>query len=79
MTSEDLFLSPYSSSPFSTGTKTKYYMAQCYQHLDDTESSAIYCHLTLKKQLKNHEFLSFFDPVDWAVSAATLSQFFLFR
>ncbi|XP_003741922.1 KIF1-binding protein homolog [Galendromus occidentalis] len=72
-------LSKYSILIEEEGTKTKYYMAQCYQHLDDTERSAIYCHLTLKKQLRNREFLSFFDPVDWAVSAATLSQFFLYR
>lgn len=61
------------------GTKTKYYLAQCYQHLGEKETAAIYCHLTLKKQLKCRDFLSFFDPIDWAVNAATLGQFFLYR
>ncbi|OQR80372.1 KIF1-binding protein-like [Tropilaelaps mercedesae] len=61
------------------GTKTKYYLAQCYQHLGEKETAAMYCHLTLKKQLKFRDFLSFFDPVDWAINAATLSQFFLYR
>lgn len=37
----------------------------------------MYCHLTLKKQIKFREILSFFDPIDWAVNAVALSQFFL--
>ncbi|XP_022650551.1 KIF1-binding protein-like isoform X2 [Varroa destructor] len=69
----------YSSWIEEEGTKTKYYLAQCYQHLGEKETAAIYCHLTLKKQLKCRDFLSFFDPIDWAVNAATLSQFFLYR
>ncbi|OQR80371.1 KIF1-binding protein-like [Tropilaelaps mercedesae] len=61
------------------GTKTKYYLAQCYQHIGEKETAATYCHLTLKKQLQCRDFLSFFDPVDWGINAATLSQFFLYR
>lgn len=33
----------------------------------------MYCHTTLRRQLESKEF----DPVDWAINSATLSQFFV--
>ncbi|XP_064484617.1 KIF-binding protein-like [Ornithodoros turicata] len=54
---------------------TLYYLAQVYGALEEAEMSAIYCHSTLKKQLATDEL----DNVDWALNAATLSQFFIVR
>ncbi|XP_046753046.1 KIF-binding protein-like [Diprion similis] len=54
-------------------TLTLYYLAQIYGTLKDHLKSAVYCHMTLKRQL-NHEDL---DCVDWALNAATLSQYFM--
>lgn len=54
-------------------TLTLYYLAQIYGTLKDHLKSAVYCHMTLKRQL-NHEDL---DCIDWALNAATLSQYFM--
>lgn len=51
---------------------TLFYLAQVYGSLTDVQKSAFYCHSTLLKQLK----LDDFEPIDWALNAATLSQFF---
>lgn len=51
---------------------TQFYLAQVFGSLGDLEKSAIYCHGTLKKQL----LLSEYEPIDWALNAATLSQYF---
>lgn len=51
---------------------TLFYLAQVFGSLGDLEKSAIYCHTTLKKQL----ILGEFEPIDWALNAATLSQYF---
>jgi KIF-binding protein len=55
-----------------THTLTLYYMAQVYGTLGQTLKSALYCHNTLQRQLESKEF----DSIDWALNAATLSQFF---
>ncbi|XP_057656397.1 KIF-binding protein-like [Diorhabda carinulata] len=54
-------------------TLTLYYLAQAYGALKDALRSAVYCHVTLKRQLEMCEY----DPIDWALNAATLSQFFM--
>lgn len=51
---------------------TLFYLAQVYGSLSDVHKSAFYCHSTLLKQLK----LKDYEPIDWALNAATLSQFF---
>lgn len=54
-------------------TLTLYYLAQIYGTLEDYLKSAIYCHMTLSRQLEYKDF----ESIDWALNAATLSQFFL--
>ncbi|XP_062989097.1 KIF-binding protein [Elgaria multicarinata webbii] len=54
-------------------THTLYYLAQVYQHLEMIEKAAQYCHTTLKRQLE----YSGYYPVEWALNAATLSQYYL--
>lgn len=54
-------------------TITLYYLAQVYSTLNDAAKSAMYCHITLKRQLRDGKY----DEVDWALNAATLSQYFL--
>lgn len=51
---------------------TQFYLAQVFGSLGDLEKSAIYCHATLKKQLELEEY----EHIDWALNAATLSQYF---
>lgn len=51
---------------------TQFYLAQVFGSLGDLGKSAIYCHATLKKQLELAEY----EPIDWALNAATLSQYF---
>lgn len=63
---EDLLLL---EKPF---TMTFYYLAQVYGTLKLELKSAFYCHATLKRQLVYKEY----EPIDWALNAATLSQFF---
>ncbi|XP_044749225.1 KIF-binding protein [Coccinella septempunctata] len=53
-------------------TATYYYLAQIYGSLRDALKSAVYCHITLKRQLVYNEF----EFIDWSLNAATLSQFF---
>ncbi|XP_051162908.1 KIF-binding protein [Leptopilina boulardi] len=54
-------------------TLTLYYLAQIYGTLEDYLKSAIYCHMTLSRQLEYKDF----ESIDWSLNAATLSQFFL--
>ena len=56
-------------------TLTKFYLAQVYGALKDLLKSATYCHETLQRQLIYNEY----DPIDWALNSATLSQFFMER
>ncbi|KAK9891691.1 hypothetical protein WA026_015659 [Henosepilachna vigintioctopunctata] len=51
---------------------TLYFLAQIYGKLKDALKSAVYCHKTLKKQLVYQQY----ESIDWALNAATLSQFF---
>ncbi|XP_013183120.2 KIF-binding protein [Amyelois transitella] len=53
-------------------TLTLYYLAQVYGSLKENLKSAIYCHVTLRRQLQYSDF----EPIDWALNSATLSQFF---
>ncbi|KAF4514195.1 UNVERIFIED_CONTAM: hypothetical protein B566_EDAN019394 [Ephemera danica] len=55
-----------------THTFTLYYLAQVYGALKEHLRSAVYCHNTLKRQLESKNF----ESIDWALNAATLSQFF---
>ncbi|XP_018571716.1 KIF1-binding protein homolog [Anoplophora glabripennis] len=54
-------------------TLTLYYLAQIYGAMKEALKSSIYCHITLQRQLQ----MSDYDPIDWALNAATLSQFFM--
>ncbi|KAK3093255.1 hypothetical protein FSP39_013294 [Pinctada imbricata] len=57
----------------STYTHTLYYLAQVYAKQDDKERAAKYCHTTLERQLDEHQY----DPLDWSLNAATLSQYYV--
>lgn len=48
---------------------------QIYGTLKDELRSSVYCHNTLKRQLESKDY----DPIEWALNAATLSQFFMTR
>lgn len=54
-------------------TLTLYYLAQIYGALKDALKSSVYCHVTLQRQLEYDDY----DPIDWALNSATLSQFFM--
>lgn len=56
-----------------TYTLTLYYMAQVYAKRDEKELSAEYCQITLQRQLEWDTY----EPMEWAMCAATLSQFFI--
>ncbi|XP_061735840.1 KIF-binding protein [Nerophis ophidion] len=54
-------------------THTTYYLAQVYKNLGQTERAANYCHSTLQRQLQLNQF----SPMEWALNAATLSQYYI--
>ncbi|KAL1489659.1 hypothetical protein ABEB36_013601 [Hypothenemus hampei] len=54
-------------------TLTLYYLAQIFSKLNEDFKSAVYCHITLQRQLEMEDY----DPIDWALNSATLSQFFM--
>ncbi|XP_066535152.1 KIF-binding protein [Hoplias malabaricus] len=54
-------------------THTLYYLAQVYKNLDQFERAGQYCHSTLQRQLKFSQFV----PLEWAINAATLSQYYI--
>ena len=54
-------------------THTMFYFAQVYAQLDKKGLSASYCHKTLQRQLNSNDF----DPLDWCLHAATLSQYYM--
>ncbi|XP_075072574.1 KIF-binding protein-like [Mixophyes fleayi] len=56
-------------------THTLYYLAQVYKHLNQDEKAIQYCHTTLQRQLEYDGY----DPVDWAINAATLSLYYLVK
>lgn len=53
-------------------TLTLYYLAQVYGSLKENLKSAIYCHVTLRRQLQYSDY----EPIEWSLNSATLSQFF---
>ncbi|XP_069177334.1 KIF-binding protein-like isoform X1 [Procambarus clarkii] len=53
-------------------TLTFYFLAQIYGHIGAPEKSAWYCHSTLQRQLASKDY----DPIDWSINAANLSQFY---
>lgn len=56
-----------------TFTLTLYYLAQVFEHLDDSEKSAKYCHITLKRQKESDVF----EEKEWSINCATLSQYYI--
>lgn len=54
-------------------TQTLFYLAQVYQKSDDSAKASHYCQLTLRRQLQMKKY----DPVEWALNAATLSQYYM--
>ncbi|XP_014679687.1 PREDICTED: KIF1-binding protein homolog [Priapulus caudatus] len=54
-------------------THTLYYLAQVHHNLEQPQQSAYYCQVTLKRQLILNEY----DPADWALNCAVLSQFYV--
>ena len=54
-------------------THTLYYLTQAYKNIGKSNKSAEYGHKTLQRQLLTNQY----DPVDWAVNCATLSQYHL--
>ena len=54
-------------------THTMYYLAQVYGKLGEKAKSAEYCHTTLQRQLDCMTY----KPLEWALNAATLSQFYI--
>ncbi|XP_076012220.1 KIF-binding protein [Genypterus blacodes] len=54
-------------------THTMYYLAQVYKNLGQTERAATYCHSTLQRQLRLNQY----NPMEWALNAATLSQYYI--
>ncbi|KAL9924711.1 KIF-binding protein [Glossina fuscipes] len=50
-----------------------FYLAQVYGHLGELEKSAQYCHMTLKRQYSAQNY----EPIDFALNSATLSQYFI--
>ena len=56
-----------------TFTHTLYYLAQVNAARGNSEKGAMYCHTTLLRQLETEQY----DPVDWALNCATLSQYYI--
>ncbi|KAJ8359922.1 hypothetical protein SKAU_G00164470 [Synaphobranchus kaupii] len=54
-------------------THTLYYLAQVYKNLEQYERAGRYCHSTLQRQLQFNHFV----PMEWAINAATLSQYYI--
>ncbi|XP_039593560.1 KIF-binding protein [Polypterus senegalus] len=54
-------------------TYTLYYLAQVYKNQEQNEKAARYCHATLQRQLEFNDFI----PLEWAINAATLSQYYI--
>ncbi|XP_028845234.1 KIF-binding protein [Denticeps clupeoides] len=54
-------------------THTMYYLAQVYKNVQQYERAGQYCHSTLQRQLQFNQF----EPMEWAINAATLSQYYI--
>ncbi|XP_005093749.1 KIF-binding protein [Aplysia californica] len=70
---EDSVAQQRSASFESLHTHTLYYLAQVYAKQEKSSLSAHYCLMTLHRQLAAGDY----NPVDWGLNAATLSQYFL--
>ncbi|KOB64148.1 KIF1-binding protein-like protein [Operophtera brumata] len=53
-------------------TVTLFHLAQVYSSLKETLKSAIYCHISLRRQLQHQDY----EPVKWAMNSAALSEVF---
>ncbi|XP_071079424.1 KIF-binding protein-like [Haliotis cracherodii] len=56
-----------------TYTLTLFYIAQVYALTEKKEDSAKYCHVTLQRQLDSYTY----KADEWALNAATLSQYYI--
>ncbi|GAB1606522.1 KIF1-binding protein homolog [Argonauta hians] len=56
-----------------TYTHSLFYLAQAYAGKGNKELSAKYCHQTLLRQLESNQY----NPLEWAINAASLSQYYL--
>jgi len=54
-------------------TLTLYYLAQVHTKLEARQTAASYCRMTLCRQLESHKY----QPVEWSMNAATLSQYYV--
>ena len=54
-------------------TYTLYFLAQVYGNMGESDTSALYCHATLCRQLESKQF----DGIDWSLNSAALSQYFI--
>lgn len=54
-------------------TNTLFYLAQIYGVKGDNKQAAAHCHITLQRQLESDEF----EPLDWSLNCATLSQYYV--
>ncbi|KAK9507428.1 hypothetical protein O3M35_007282 [Rhynocoris fuscipes] len=54
-----------------THTLTLYYLAQVYTAMDRRDEGAMYCFKTLRRQIESNDF----EPIEWSVNCATMSQF----
>lgn len=54
-------------------THTLFYLAQVHKQLGQYDLSASYCQKTLTKQIQDGEY----EPSEWAINAAGLSQYFI--
>jgi len=54
-------------------TLTLYYLAQIYNSMGEAAKSAKYCHVTLARQMNSKQY----DPKDWSLNCATLSQYYV--
>lgn len=54
-------------------TMTLYYLAQVFGRIGELEKSGRYCHMTLKRQMEGR----LYEPMDWSLNCATLSQYYV--
>ncbi|KAL5265395.1 hypothetical protein ACHWQZ_G006193 [Mnemiopsis leidyi] len=54
-------------------TNTLFYLAQVFGVRGDNKQAAAHCHITLQRQLEAEDF----DPLDWSLNCATLSQYYV--
>jgi len=54
-------------------TNTLFYLAQIFGVQGDNKQAAAHCHITLQRQLESDDF----EPLDWSLNCATLSQYYV--